>query len=340
MQVYTLLHQLKSQINVAAIILNEGELSAKLREAGVKTWVVDESKLSAAQQFIGICKIFRQFKPDIIHTHRQKENIFGSIANVLTLRRPCVRTVHGAPEFKPSGMGKVQSTLDKFCGNYLQKGIIAVSADLKEKLLKTFPKGRLYVINNGISPGDVSHDIEQPDFKLNDPEAVHIGIIGRLDPVKRVDLFIDMAHLLVTTHKDIKWQFHIFGEGKLETEMKMRAQATKAPIIFHGHRMDIRNCIHGLHAVVMPSDHEGLPMTALESLAIGTRFICHDVGGLSKLFEKQPEFLVQTHSPEGYAEKVIQAIDGNSTLPGFPEEYTITSTAAETLGLYNNFFKN
>ena len=37
---------------------------------------------------------------------------------------------------------------------------------------------------------------------------------------------------------------------------------------FHGHRADIATCIGGLDALVICSDHEGMPMTALEAAAL------------------------------------------------------------------------
>ncbi|MEZ5583592.1 MAG: glycosyltransferase [Candidatus Competibacteraceae bacterium] len=51
--------------------------------------------------FLALRRLLRRYQPHVIHTHRQKENVLAGLANATTLRAPCVRTVHGAPEHAP-----------------------------------------------------------------------------------------------------------------------------------------------------------------------------------------------------------------------------------------------
>jgi glycosyltransferase involved in cell wall biosynthesis len=334
--VYTLLKEMSKQHDVFAIILNLGELAQRLSELSIPVTILDESKLSSWQIFKGIKHTLKAIRPDIVHTHRQKENIIGSIANTLSIRTKCIRTVHGDSEFKPSGIAKLQVILDNFCGRYLQNTIIAVSDDLRQKLINKFPANKVVTVLNGIDPEEARSNLEYPDFKIAMPEKKHIGIIGRLDPVKRIDIFLEMAALLLNDHPEIPWQFHIFGEGQLEKEMKdlaVKLEVTKVTT-FHGHRMDIKNCIYGLDAVVMCSDHEGLPMTALECMAIGTPLIAHDVGGLTKLMQEVPEFLVKKHNVSDYSIALIEALTNNTLTMNFPKKYTIQNTSKDTVKLY------
>jgi len=336
-QAYTLLCELHKSHEVHALILNEGELTKRLRKKGVSVRVFDESTLSSWQIFKSLCTALKELQPQVVHTHRQKENILGSIANSITANARSVRTVHGAPEFAATGMGKLQVWLDKACGNHLQHAIIAVSDDLHQKLIPVFGKAnKLHTVYNGIDPDEVRCDLHTPDFKTQKPDDVHIGIVGRLETVKRVDIFLHMAAQLITHHNHIPWQFHIFGDGKLEAELKNMSQSLNIDpqLTFHGHRSDIRSCINSLSAVVMCSDHEGLPMTALECLALGTPMLAHRVGGLAQVLTDLPNRTTKQHSPEGYAKLVLEMLDTPTSENSLPTKYCIQQTAIDTSNHY------
>jgi L-malate glycosyltransferase len=336
-QAYTLLASLKKNHDVYAIILNEGELAERLKSLQISVYIFDENKLSSWQIFTRIRKSLIEIKPDVVHTHRQKENIFGSIANLTSIRVKCVRTIHGDSEFKVTGFAKFQSRLDVFCGRNFQQAIIAVSEDLHKKLILKFPQSKIYTVVNGIDPGEIRINLKEPDYKKAMPDRKHIGIVGRLDPVKRIDIFLEMAALLLKNHPKVPWHFHVFGEGKLDLKMKKMAVnlGIDLKVTFHGHRMDIKDCIFGLDAIVICSDHEGLPMTALEALAIGTPIVAHSVGGLTKLLAEQPDSLIKHHSPQKFAEMVFRNINKENKKIMYPEKYLLEHTIKSLNKIYD-----
>ena len=99
--------ELSKSHDVFAIVLNEHELAQRLRDLDISVAIIDEAKFNAWQIFKRIRQILKSTKPDLVHTHRQKENILGSIANLLSIRAKCVRTVHGDSEFEPIGIAKL-----------------------------------------------------------------------------------------------------------------------------------------------------------------------------------------------------------------------------------------
>lgn len=340
-QAYTLLRQLRQHVFLQVILLNEGELAGRCRELGIKLCVLDERQQGSSELLRVIMQQLKSFGPDLIHTHRQKENVLGSIANALTVRAASLRTVHGAPEFTPNGRQKLQVWLDRFCARYLQQAVIAVSADLKVKLQCSFPIDRLQVISNGIDPAEVRAAISTPDFRRGEAEALHIGLVGRLDPVKRVDIFLEMAAILLQRDPQKSWRFHVFGEGALLEPLRAQAQQLGLgdALVFHGHRSDIRSCIAALDAMVMPSDHEGLPMAALECLALGTPLIAHHTGGLPELLAASPSSLVREHSAAGYAEAVMAMLQKDRQDTALPTDYLASSNALKVLSLYQNLLR-
>ncbi|MDM7859631.1 glycosyltransferase [Alteromonas sp. ASW11-36] len=338
-QIYTLLTALQQQEQheITAILLNDGELAKNLRAKGIVVEIVDETSHGFLGLLWQVRRLLKLHKPEVVHTHRQKEHILGSLANLLSQRAKSVRTVHGALEFKRNWKQKVQYTLDVFCGRYLQDAVIAVSDVLAEKLAQDFKPAHIQMITNGISPTEVLQDAASFTPTLNNDTSKKIAFVGRIEPVKRLDLFLGAAERLLA-HGSTSYQFHIFGDGSLRSAfMAQIAKSENADkFIFHGHTTQIRAWINVMDCIVMPSDHEGLPMTALECLALQTKIVAHSVGGLVPLLSAGfPTGLNQDHSAMGYQLAVEKVLKDTCSVT-FPDEYHAARNAAKTLALYQN----
>jgi len=342
-QAFTLLKHLHSSTTLHVVLMNDGELSRRLQSLDIPVTIISESEFSSIQILTKLIKIIRQFKPDVLHTHRQKENILGNAANLISSlpfgkRAASVRTSHGAPEFAPKGKQKIQVWLDNWVGKYLQQGVIAVSSELAIKLGKIFPSDKIHVIHNGVDTTELHAQKNVADFRMQDPKSLHIGIIGRIEPVKRIDIFIVMASLLLKDKtSSLSLKFHIIGDGSLRSAMEEKVSALDLSdyIHFHGHRTDMAACIYSLDAIVMCSDHEGTPMTALEALALGTPLIANSVGGLNEILEHLANFLVSPNIPDEYARKIHEALKENVAV-SLDKKFTATANAQLTLSTYQN----
>lgn len=342
-QAFTLLQQLQPKVQLHVVILNDGELSKRLLALNIPVTIVPESELSSWRILNEFKRLIREFQPDILHTHRQKENIFGSIANCWAAlfrgkRAKSLRTTHGAPEFSPKGKQKIQVWLDNFVGNYLQHAIIAVSEELALKLSTVFPAKKIHTIRNGVNQAYLLEQAKEADFRSQYPQHTHIGIIGRIEPVKRIDIFLDAATLLIhQMPSPHNLKFHVIGEGSLKATMQAKTQqlGLSEHIQFHGHRQDMASCIKSLDIIVMCSDHEGTPMTALEAMALGTPLIAHNTGGLKDILQDHPQHLVSDHSAEGYAMRIKELVKTNEISVRLPDRYTAEKNLADTVNLYN-----
>jgi glycosyltransferase involved in cell wall biosynthesis len=285
--------------------------------------VIDETRLNGLQILRQLGKIIRDKRPDIIHTHRTKENILGSIAARFNGNVPSLRTAHGAPEHYPAWYQlpkRMILLMDRFCGCYLQHRIIAVSEDLAGILTRNYPAEKIHVIENGIDTASLdaatSRTAPRPRGQR---QPCRIGIAGRLVPVKRVDLFIRAAHQFVDDNPELPVSFHIYGDGPLKASLQSLSQqlATGKYVHFEGHTDDIHNKLAGLDALLMTSDHEGLPMVLLEAMALKVPVIAHAVGGIPMLLDSgKCGFLVTDHAPSGYARAIKKLLD----YPGEREE--------------------
>jgi len=345
-QAATLLSQLSLQrgVSITAIIFNEGELASRLRGLAIEVFVIDEQKHGTPASFLRLLVLLRQLQPDIVHTHRIKENILGSVAAAMVTAAKGVRTVHGSAEHSFRGWRNLHRHLlgsfDGWCGAHLQSATIAVSKELGIAYACQHPKQKVVVIENGVAVDLASDGSQTADWKLKRPDALHIGIAGRLVPVKRVDIFIDMAGQLLRQNP-YAWQFHIFGDGPLRRQLTEQANAGSLAdkVIFQGQVADLASHLRSLDALIICSDHEGLPMVALEALAVKTPVLAHAVGGLRDLLDEQ--LLISDNRPSCYVDKLTHLLKSRADAGAplvrvdLPDKYTANYNARQVLGLYS-----
>ena len=306
----------RSDTQLHVVLMNEGELAERLRALSVSLTVLDEGQLNGWQIFVRLRHMMTNWQPDVVHTHRQKENVLAGLANSSSVACLGVRTVHGGSEFDISFWRKPAkwafAKLDDCVGRYLQRLIVSVSDELAEQLSSKFGDDKVRVVLNGVD-ADALAAIDGSELRRDyDSSVIHIGFVGRLEPVKRVDIFLQIAQL--AADENHAWHFHVFGDGGLLMSLKQQAEhlGVGQRVTFHGHRTDIAGCIKAMDALVMCSDHEGLPMTALEAVALDVPMVAHAVGGLPKLLANGGGAVVDSQCPQDYWLTLRQMLDGKA----------------------------
>lgn len=308
-QLFTLAKTLQrdTATTVSVVLLNHGRLENELVGVGIPVTVLDETELNGLQIFTRLVRVIKELKPDVVHTHRMKENILGSVAAWMAGRSPSIRTVHGAPEHAAPWSRphkRLVQELDQLCGRMLQQRIVAVSNPLAELLRRSFPSDHVAVIENGIDHVTLDGLRAQRAQRRDVPQQPwRVALVGRLVPVKRVDLFLEMARLFGARYPHPAATFHIFGDGPLRGELEqLRDQLGLADVVqFEGHCDDLPARLVDIDVLVMTSDHEGLPMVVLEAMALGVPVVAHAVGGIPELLDGgHCGALVTEHTPAGY----------------------------------------
>lgn len=351
-QLYTLCSQLirNNKLSVSVILMNEGELASKLRSLHIEVIIFDESRLSFPQLLRGVISYCNSNQPNLIHSHRFKENIIAGLCR-LRLGIPSIRTVHGASEttVKTLSINKFLGYLNLLTGRYLQQQVVAVSNDLRLKLLGSYKASHLSTIRNGV---DFSAIDQAPEKNLEPNPGTtifKIGIVGRLTAVKRIDLFLKMAAILTQHDREISLRFYIIGDGPLkESAGNMTNTLGISNVVrFLGHVSPAISHIKNLDLLVMCSDHEGTPMTLLEAMRCKTPIIAHDVGGLRELLNQDCGYLVDNHTAQGYSEAIetlLTAPDkvrqlASNAFSRVSDIYSSEANAEHYFDLYQRFSK-
>jgi L-malate glycosyltransferase len=297
-----------AETTVRVVLFNEGELARRLRAYGVPSDVYPETQFAAVPLLRRLSLLARQTKPDVIHTHRFKEHILGSLA-----ARSCgaasIRTVHGAPEYQRNGSlrARLIGHLDRGAARFLQQRTVYVSDELRHGQMSSGECAT--VIRNGIDPARVEraskNEVEQLSGELR------VGIFARLVPVKRVDVAIEaVAEASRLSGRAIA--LHIFGDGPLRDalERQARRHASSFPIAFHGHTSNALAYMRQMDALLLTSSHEGLPVAVLEAMSLGVAVVATRSGGLPEVLSGgECGWLVDPQDLPGYATSLLSALD-------------------------------
>lgn len=282
-QVYTLVRGLRAAdgVSVTVLLFNDDLTASRLRECGVAVNILDESRHGPVALVARLAQWLRQTQPDVVHTHGYKECVIGTLAAWFGGRVTCVRTVHGWSESHPH-FWQLKKRLARIAERIVlsgQRAIIAVSAELGERLLR-YIKHNVVVIENGVDVAAIEAAAGWTPEASRD-RSWRIGIVGRLVPVKRIDIFVDTCRLLRDEFGD-QFRAVVVGEGPCvgDVRSQIRHLGLETEIELAGFVLDVPRAINGLNAVLITSDHEGLPMTLLEAMTLKIPVVAHAVGGI------------------------------------------------------------
>lgn len=129
------------------------------------------------------------------------------------------------------------------------------------------------IVDDFIARGDARNHLREL-FGLDD-EKIWIGTIGRLDPKKRFDLYVQLASSL----RDFPVQFLLIGDGPEKD--KLERQATELGLgnrlIFTGEIPNAARWMKGLDIFSFTSYDEGMPNVVMEAGAAGLPVVTWDL---------------------------------------------------------------
>lgn len=350
-QIATLLRSLarRDEFRLSAILLNPGRLADEIQSCGIEMKIIPESRKSFLAILSEAAGYLRPQRVRILHSHRYKENVLAAL-----LSRRChipyvVRTQHGLSEpFVGLRHMKQQfiQMLDRFVSRRATDRVISVSSELSGRLARGVNPQKIVTIPNGVDPGMVHSDLSVAEARdrLGIPRGgCVLGTAGRLEPIKRLDIFLEAAKLISAQRPDAR--YIIAGEGSEEARLRALAQSLGLGerVLFLGHRNEVYDVLRAMDVLVLCSDHEGLPMVLLEALSLGVVVVARAVGGIPEvLIHNTSGLLVESASPVAIAQACLGVL-GDASLARqlaqaaarrVAEKYSAEATAAAVSRLY------
>lgn len=299
--------------------------------------------LADARALLALIREVRRFRPDIVHTHTAKAGLLGRLAARLVLGRrvAVVHTYHGhvlRGYFSPR-VTAVYRTLEQLLGR-MSTVLVGVSDTTVDELvdLRVAARSRFVTIPIGLDLepfAAVARRAPDPAGRIDvggapDPaasagvrQAVHAGpdslvlaFVGRLVPVKRVDLLVDA--LAMVRDRGVDARLAIVGDGELRGELEARAAAADLgdAIAFLGFRSDLPAIAAETDVAVLSSDNEGTPVALIEAAAAGVPAITTAAGGVADIVDHGcTGWIVPCGDAEALAGAIADAASHRAELP-------------------------
>lgn len=314
-QTAQLLLELKKDpfIRIEAALFNKGVLYDKLMASGITTHFLNEDKQSSLQILRGLYTHCKHWEPDVVHTHRYKENCLGGLAASASNVPVIVHTVHGLQEAL-GGLENLKLNCYSLVSSQITRrvasGLIGVSREIAAYLEVSFPKARVVCIHNGINSGLISggetSNVTRGGIGIAEAAYV-VGTVGRLSPVKGIEYLLQAVSLLVNEWGLEAIQVAIIGGGPLQEQLEAlsRELAIAQHVRFLGERRDVPDLLKLLDVFVMPSLHEGIPMALLEAMGAGCPIVASAVGGIPEVVRDGTDgMLVPAKDPKALAQAI------------------------------------
>jgi glycosyltransferase involved in cell wall biosynthesis len=295
----------------------EGPVTERIRRLGIPTHCLNMRNGFDLINAVRLVKLVKRGRYDLLHSHSPQPLV--RLAMALAKCRGSLLTEHGSILDDIRGRHKPEVYYHRLLAKFIHS-YIAVSASVKRGLMNRHgvPRGKIEIIPTAL---DLSHfrpgngDVVRLRKELGLPaKGPVIGSIGRLSPEKGID------HLILATRKVLE-RFPdcvtlIVGDGNLrgDLEDQVRSLGISKSVFFLGEQTAIARIISLVDVLIMPSVHEGLPLVALESMAMGRPVVGYNVKGISDIITHQSNgLLAEKRDPHLLADQ-IEILLGNESL--------------------------
>lgn len=274
--------QERFQMAVCAFVRG-GVLTRRLDKGRIALFEAEKSPGNDLGLPVALVRLFRQWKPDIVHTHAWGTLCEGVAAARIAGVPSVVHGEHGTIQRRRRNL-LVQRTFWR-----LTDRVLSVSSHHASELASVvgFPESRITVLPNGVDNRRF-HGARRGRQSVRDSmgfggDDIAVGTVGRLVPVKNQRLLIDAFSRLPGPPSRRK--LVVVGDGPLENALRAHAENAGCAdrVRFPGRRSDIPEVMAAMDIFALPSLSEGMSNTILEAMSSRLPVIATAVGGNPEL---------------------------------------------------------
>lgn len=294
----------------AVVVSNGGRLTKALESYGVIHYqlpVHQKSLFTIIRMIRPLAEIIRKEEIDVVHARSRLPAWIAYFACRKT-GKPLVTTCHGyyRRHLFSRAMGWA-------------KFVITPSQVIAKHMVEDFgvPREKIIMIPRGV-------DLEKftfipPDKRIS--KEFHIGIIGRITPIKGHDYFLKAVAKLVQELNDAPIKVWIIGDSasrhdayKYELQLLTKRLGLEDVVEFLGTQPDVPEIMNQLNLSVSATTiHEPFPRVIVESQAAGVPVVATKMGGVVDIVDDgKTGLLVAPQDPEALSKAMLRIIRDNA----------------------------
>ncbi len=292
-----------------------------------------------------IYKMLQEIQPDIVHTHLRAQ-IYAAMGLIYN-KIPNVHTVHSLAQ-KETTFGKRK--IYKFLYKNFNFTPVSISSEVSKSVQQEYGKEFNLSIDNGVQKLEATDAFEKTkkwveSLKESNDTKIFVNI-GRVYPVKNQKLLIQAFEKLID--EGVNAHLLIIGSRKIVPEYARECEQVvryKDKVHFLDEKSNVADYLLCADAFCLSSNHEGMPMTILESMSIGLPTIATPVGGIPDIVQDGINgFIADDLSVESFYKAMKRFlstadIEKSNIIETFDKKYSIAITTDRYYQLYQNILQ-
>ncbi|MGH8125316.1 MAG: glycosyltransferase [Rhodanobacteraceae bacterium] len=261
-------------------------------------------------------RAFRENDPDVVHGYLTTGNLLALLARFARRRTRVVWGVRSAfmDRDRYDWMTRLTFGLTRRFARFADAIIVNSEAGATHHAALGYPAERIRVIPNGIDTRRFRFDAEGRARKRKawgiPDDAMLVGLVGRLDPMKDHPTFLKAAALLAK--HDCRWRFVCVGGGTDPTYAQALASLAceaglQDRLVWAGPQDDMPAVYSALDVAASTSYGEGFPNVIAEAMACGRPCVATDVGDSARIVGRCGA-VVAARNPEAFAAGVASIL--------------------------------
>lgn len=277
-----------------------GVVGDQLQGAGIKvTYLEMSNALSLPITFFRLRRELKKQQPDIVQTWMYHADFLGGLAAMSLGIKNIIWGIRTTDV--TLGRSKLTVALRKLCAwlSYSVPKVIICAADAGRKVHEQvgYDPSKMQVIPNGFDLDKLKSTPEQRQALRTElgftEEHKVIGSVGRFNPIKNQQLFVEAAALVAKQHENARFMMvgrdNTWDNAELVGWIKQHNLQEKFALL--GERSDVPICFSAMDIFCLHSKTEGFPNVLGEAMAMGLPCVSTDVGDAGFLL-KNVKYLV------------------------------------------------
>lgn len=318
MMLYKVLSHSALRLNACVVALgSDGELGQRIRELGVEVITLKmRPGIPSAGAFWRLIRLMRHYRPSVVSTWMYHADLIGGLAAALAgipvvwgLRNSTLDT--NMTKLRTRAVARTCALLSRV----VPHSIISCSTRARDVHARLgYKRSLIRVIPNGFDIGRFAPSVE---FRMKvrtelgvAGNAPLVGIVGRYDPQKNLEGFVDAARTIFQERGDV--HFVMIGAGVSSENSSLVDRSAQHGLSGNmhmlGRRDDIPRLMASLDVLVSTSSYgEAFPNVLGEGMSCGVPCVATNVGDSGYIIGDSGK-IVEANDMDGLARGVLEIL--------------------------------